>query len=417
MKNKLWIIAFTAIIGFSFASCGDGSGGGSDGGGSGGTGGGGGTGSTVAVTGVSLNKTSTTILVNGTEKLTATVAPDNATNKAVTWSTSDPTKATVENGTVTAKAAGTATITVTTADQNKTATCTVTVSATAVAVTGVSLNKTSTSITVGNTELLTATIAPSGATNQNVTWSTSNAAIATVNEGTVTAKAAGSATITVTTADGNKTATCAVTVTAGSTPITTYTVIYNANGGTGTTASSEHTIGTSKALTANGFTKAGNLFVCWTTNEGGTGTRYYNGQSVTDLTTTATTVNLYAQWAEGNMYYGVISSGAISGLINGTSQNPFNSALVNPNTTGANINITTITKPTPSNGKELIFNGSGVRIILVPVVNFGELKAIKDILDRDILSDFTPNPKVKVTIDAIEYHLYTIAQRQVLILS
>ena len=83
----------------------------------------------VPVNRVSLNKTSTTLTVGGTETLTATVAPDNATDKTVTWTSSNPSVATVENGVVTAVAPGTAVITVTTQDGNKTATCTVTVTA------------------------------------------------------------------------------------------------------------------------------------------------------------------------------------------------------------------------------------------------------------------------------------------------
>ena len=90
----------------------------------------------------------------------------------------------------------------------------VTVSATftAIAVTGVTLNKTSASISVGETETLTATVAPANALNPAVTWTSSNTDVATVANGVVTAKAAGSATITVTTTDGGFTATCAVTV-------------------------------------------------------------------------------------------------------------------------------------------------------------------------------------------------------------
>jgi len=81
-------------------------------------------------------------------------------------------------------------------------------------VTGVSLNKNSDSIQAGTTTQLIATVAPSNATNQNVTWSSSNTSIATVNSsGLVTGVSAGSATITVTTVDGSKTATCAITVT------------------------------------------------------------------------------------------------------------------------------------------------------------------------------------------------------------
>ena len=83
---------------------------------------------TVAVTGVTLDKESVTDLwVKKTASLTATVAPSDATNKTVTWSSSDENVATVSNGTVTAVGVGTATITVTTVDGAKTATCTVTV--------------------------------------------------------------------------------------------------------------------------------------------------------------------------------------------------------------------------------------------------------------------------------------------------
>ena len=89
---------------------------------------------------------------------------------------------------------------------------TVTATFTAIAVTGVTLNKTSASISVGETETLTATVAPSNALNKAVTWTSSNTSVATVSNGTVTAVAAGSATITVTTTDGSFTATCAVTV-------------------------------------------------------------------------------------------------------------------------------------------------------------------------------------------------------------
>lgn len=81
----------------------------------------------VSVTGVSLDKTVAELEVGGTLILTATVAPDTATNKNVSWSSSDVKVATVENGTVTAVAAGTADITVKTADGGKEASCTITV--------------------------------------------------------------------------------------------------------------------------------------------------------------------------------------------------------------------------------------------------------------------------------------------------
>jgi len=168
----------------------------------------------VPVTGVTLNKTSTSILVNGTEPLTATIVPANATNRNVTWSSSDPAMATVSaSGLVTGVAVGTATITVTTADGGFTADCAVTVSPAVVPVTGVTLNKTSTSILISGTEQLTATISPANATNQNVTWSSNDPNAATVSaSGLVTGVAVGTATITATTVDGGFTANCTVTV-------------------------------------------------------------------------------------------------------------------------------------------------------------------------------------------------------------
>jgi transglutaminase/protease-like cytokinesis protein 3 len=82
-------------------------------------------------------------------------------------------------------------------------------------VTGVSVSPTIATIAVGGTQQLTATVQPSNATNDSVTWATSNATVATVSSaGLVTGVAAGNATIKVTTTDGGKTATCAVAVAA-----------------------------------------------------------------------------------------------------------------------------------------------------------------------------------------------------------
>ena len=169
-------------------------------------------GGAVSVISVYLNESSLSLDVGKTATLRASINPSNATNKNVSWSTSNSSVATVSDGTVTAKSAGTATITVT-ADGNKTATCAVTVLGPVISVTSVSLNKTSLSLMVGKTETLTAAISPGNASNKKVSWITSNSYVATVSDGTVTAKSIGTATITVTTADGNKTATCAVNVT------------------------------------------------------------------------------------------------------------------------------------------------------------------------------------------------------------
>jgi uncharacterized protein YjdB len=174
------------------------------------------TSSTIPVTSVILNKNTLSLAVGNSETLIATIAPYNASNQSVSWSSSNSTVAAVsQSGAVSASSVGSTTITVTTADGNKTATCTVSVSASAVSVSSVSLNKPTASITAGSSERLIASITPSTATNQNLTWESSNTAVATVSaSGDVTGVAAGIATIRVITDDGNKSATCTVSVSA-----------------------------------------------------------------------------------------------------------------------------------------------------------------------------------------------------------
>ncbi len=180
-----------------------------------------GTSATVAVTGVSLNKTSLSLRVGEKAALTATVAPSNASNKNVIWRSSDSSVATVdESGRISALKPGNTTVTVTTEDGSKKTTCSVSVLP--VSVTGVSLNKTSLSLKVGEKATLTATVTPSNASNKKVSWGTSDASVATVDiNGKITAVGEGSATVTVTSADGSKKAICTVTVTALQTGETT----------------------------------------------------------------------------------------------------------------------------------------------------------------------------------------------------
>lgn len=173
--------------------------------------------SAVAVTGISLDKTSLSLTVGNAEQITATVKPDDATDKSVFWVSMDEHIATVDqSGNVTAVGAGTTTVhAVATSNQDIYATCQVTAVAATVAVTGVSLSKTSLSLVEGGSETLLATVSPANATNKSVTWSSSNDSVATVDaSGKVTAVKAGTATITVRTVDGGKTATCNLTVTA-----------------------------------------------------------------------------------------------------------------------------------------------------------------------------------------------------------
>lgn len=168
---------------------------------------------TVAVSSVSLSKTSITLTEGDKETLTATVLPNNATDKTVEWSSSYTSVASVSNGTVTAIKAGTTTITVKTKDGGKTATCAVTVNAKVIPVSDVTLNKTELTLTEGESETLTATVKPDNATDKTLSWSSSDATVASVDDnGKVTAIKAGTATITVKTKDGEKTATCKVTV-------------------------------------------------------------------------------------------------------------------------------------------------------------------------------------------------------------
>ena len=164
---------------------------------------------TVAVTGVTVAPAALTLEVGQTGALTATVAPATATNKAVTWTSSAPAIATVDaSGTVKGIAPGTATITVKTADGGKTATCAITVKAAvapAVKVTGITLNYSSITVN-GDLERvqLIATVAPATATDQSLTWTSSDASVASVDgAGLVTIRKKGKATVTAKANDGS----------------------------------------------------------------------------------------------------------------------------------------------------------------------------------------------------------------------
>ena len=177
----------------------------------------------VPVVGVTVSPKPVSLQVGGTQTLTATVTPTNADNPAVTWSSSNPSVATVDaSGLVTAIAVGTATITAT-SNENASIkdTCIVTVTAVPVPVVGVTVSPKPVSLQVGGTQTLTATVTPSNADNPGVTWSSSNPSVATVNaSGLVTAIAVGTATITATSAaDITKQNTCVVTVTAPPAPL------------------------------------------------------------------------------------------------------------------------------------------------------------------------------------------------------
>lgn len=170
--------------------------------------------SNVSVTGVTLNKTSLSLTAGDTYTLSCTVRPSNASDKSVTWKSSNTSVASVNSsGKVTAIKEGTAVITVKTNDGGYTAECEVSVSNQTISVTSVTLNKTSLSLVENETYTLTYTVKPSNASDKSVTWKSSNASVATVtNSGKVTAIKKGNAVITVKTNDGGYTAECDVTV-------------------------------------------------------------------------------------------------------------------------------------------------------------------------------------------------------------
>ncbi|MDE6086104.1 MAG: Ig-like domain-containing protein, partial [Muribaculaceae bacterium] len=164
---------------------------------------------TIPATGITLSETTLNLVEGNTATLTTTVDPEAATDKTVTWSTSNESVATVENGVVTAVAPGEAIITATTSNGLK-AECVVTVTAKIVLATSISLDKEYIEGLEGDEIQLTATVLPDDATDKSVTWSSSDESVATVDEnGLVTIIGIGSATITVSTNDGSElTASC-----------------------------------------------------------------------------------------------------------------------------------------------------------------------------------------------------------------
>lgn len=207
MKKKWWLLAMSAVCALSLAACSDPA----DKGNTDVPGPGPGiiVDETVPATSISLDKSSLVLEAGKSETLTATVAPDNTTDK-VEWKSSDTSVATVSNGTVTAVKVGTAMITVTAGE--KSAKCSVTVTEPvrpAVPATGISLDKTELTLEYGKTSALVATLTPEDATD-TVVWTTSNGNVATVANGTVTAVGIGEATVTATA--GEYSASCDITV-------------------------------------------------------------------------------------------------------------------------------------------------------------------------------------------------------------
>ena len=224
------------------------------------------------VAGIELDKNNLALKVGDNAKLNATITPEDALDKTITWESSNPDVVTVDaEGNIKALKEGTSIITVTTKDGGFTAKVEITVTKQeeikevdkkpvkpntsteekpnapteeTVKVNGVSLNKTNVNLYINESTKLTANIKPNDASNKGVTWSSSNPSVASVDaNGNVKAIAEGTATITVTTNDGEFTAECTVTV---SKKPDTYAVIFTAKPMDGTGSLMQYTVSVTK---------------------------------------------------------------------------------------------------------------------------------------------------------------------------
>ena len=230
---------------------------------------------------IAFANASENLIVGMTKKLEATITPEDATTKTITWTSSNTDVATVTaEGIVTAKGAGTSVITAKTYN-GKTAKCTITVKQ---QVTAIALSDETVSLWVGNKKTLTATAIPTTANNTSVNWSSSDNKVATVSsKGVITAKGKGTCTITCTAADGYGTKNiCEVTV---KQPVTEIAL-------SETTASLW--VGDTKTITATATpTTAGNISVTWSSSDNSVasvsseGVITANGEGTCTITCTA----------------------------------------------------------------------------------------------------------------------------------
>ena len=242
------------------------------------------------VTGIKINETVSTLKYGNTKKLTATIYPSNATNKVVSWTSNNTSLVTVDasgNIKVVGNKTGTAIITVTTADGGFKSSVNVNVAA--IKVTGLTLNKTSATLNYGASTKVTATVSPSNAANKNVTWTSSNPSLVTVDaSGNIKAvsNTNGTAVITAKTQDGSFTKT--VTITTKKITINPTGIKLNASNGTVYLNASNKTVKLTATVSPSNATNKNVTWASSNTNvatvSGGTVTA--KGQGTANITAT-----------------------------------------------------------------------------------------------------------------------------------
>lgn len=184
---------------------------------------------TVSVSSVTLDESSLLLFVSQSHRFIANVLPGNAANKAVVWSSSDPSVASIsEEGVLEALGVGQTAVTATTVEGEFTARCEVVVLEPMVSVESVSLDRTTVELMLRETVQLKASVFPEDATVKDIEWTSSNPAVAEVTlDGQIVPVSVGQSVITATSVQGGKAATCVVTVDAKQ-----FIVTFEPNGGT-----------------------------------------------------------------------------------------------------------------------------------------------------------------------------------------
>lgn len=311
----------------------------------------------VKVTSITLNPMSLELEAGKTSSLSTTILPTNASDKTILWSSSNANVAMVDtNGIVQGVNIGSSTITAKTKDGNLAAYCAVRVIATTsvLPVYSVTISQNTLSILKGNTGSLYATVYPTNATNKKIMWTSNDTRVATVDSnGLITAFATGTVTITAKTEDGNKTATCIVTVTTNQTAVSSVTM-------------SKNTLwilqGNTSLLYANVYpTNATNKKILWTSSDTKVATVDSNGR-VTAVATGTTTIT--AKTEDGNKTTTCIVTVTSNQIpIVTLSLQPSNISL----TVGKSVTIAPLITPTNATNKTVTWSSSQQSIATVDV--------------------------------------------------